>query len=74
VPGEHQPLAVGCLRTDGDEQIGLGAVGRCVALDADAGAIEVVGEEIRQRQVALSARTVEADQPGEQRAIVERGR
>jgi hypothetical protein len=68
---EDQAAPVLRLGTDRDDQIRLPAVGGWVALDADAGRVEVVGEEIGERGVAGVARGVERDQAGQQLTVVE---
>jgi hypothetical protein len=73
VPRQHQAFPVVGLRARGDDQVGLAAVAGTVPLDADAGPVEVVTEEIGQREIARAAGGVEGDEPREQGPIVERG-
>ena len=77
VPGEGQPsprrLLIRRLGAEPGDDVRLGAVGRGVARDPDAGAVQVVAEEVRQRQVAVAAGGVEADQPGEQLRVRKEG-
>ncbi len=74
VAGEHQPPAVaGRCRPHPSDQVGLGAVRGRVALDANAGAVQVARQEIGERQIAVPAGRVEGDQAGEQVGVGEVG-
>jgi hypothetical protein len=68
VARERQPRAVPGLDlgTGGDHQIGLVALRRRLALDAHPRTVEVVAEEVGDRQVAAAARRVEGDETAEQ--------
>jgi hypothetical protein len=54
--------AVIAAAADGDEEIGLGSIGRGDAQRADGMALEIVLDEADQCEVRLRARRIEADQ------------
>jgi len=72
VTREHQPPAVGTLRARGEEQVGLLPIRRRIPRDPDAGPIDVVTDEIGQREVAEIAGRVDPDEAREKDAVGER--
>ena len=64
VTREDQSVAGGRVdrRARFDDQVGLGAVGRVLALDPDPGPVHHLADEIRDREVAVPAHRVEPDQ------------
>ena len=73
VTREDQAGAIAPLRAGPDDQVGLLPISGEVPVDPDAGALQVVGQEIDQRQVAQMTGGVEGDQTGEQRPVVQPG-
>ena len=75
VAGEHEPAAVRPrARADPGDQVGLRPSAEGLRSIAHAGPVEVVGEEVGERQVAVPAGRVEGDQAGEQVGVGEEGR
>ena len=74
VAGEHQPVAgVSRLRAGGDHQIGLVAVRRGIALGAQSGTIQIIADEVGDRQIAVAAGAVESHQAAQQLGVGQDG-
>jgi hypothetical protein len=68
VAGEDEPVSASfapCRAGDND-QVGLGVVGAEDPVDSHAGPVQIVSDEIRDRQVAVAADRVEPDQAAQE--------
>jgi hypothetical protein len=72
VSREHQATAIGALRAGDQEQVGLLSVGGWIPADPDAGSIDIVADEVGQREVTEVAGRIDPDQAREEGAVGER--